>query len=225
MRYISDIIKDEFKQWTNHKPILISAPTGSGKTTFILKHLLPYVKEQGKYLVYFVNRSALKEQINNLIELSGYDYEHFLKVAMHSAESRNDYDTELLKKEKLQHDKRIAELDNIIKKLFEQLAVGNLTDERFRTLTADYEAEQSKLKKRCEEISTKLNEFSSQSNDIDRFIAVVKKYSHIEELTPEIVSEFIDKILIHEAEKDENGHRIQRVDVHFNCVGVINGNN
>lgn len=67
MRYISDIIKDEFKQWTNHKPILISAPTGSGKTTFILNNLLPYVKEQGKYLVYFVNRSALKKQINNQI--------------------------------------------------------------------------------------------------------------------------------------------------------------
>ena len=67
MRYISDIIKDEFKQWTNHKPILISAPTGSGKTTFILNNLLPYVKEQGKYLVYFVNRSALKKQIVNQI--------------------------------------------------------------------------------------------------------------------------------------------------------------
>ena len=63
MRYISDIIKDEFKQWTNHKPILISAPTGSGKTTFILKNLLPYVKEQGKYLVYFVNRDYSPRKI------------------------------------------------------------------------------------------------------------------------------------------------------------------
>ena len=181
------------------------------------KCTLHYIRED-------VLHQIVIEQINNLIELSGYDYEHFLKVAMHSAESRSDYDTELLNKEKLQHDKRIAELDNIIKKLFEQLAVGNLTDERFRTLTVDYEAEQSKLKKRCEEISTKLNEFSSQSNDIDRFIAVVKKYNHIDELTPEIVSEFIDKILIHEAEKDENGHRTQRVDVYFNCVGVLSGN-
>lgn len=50
---------------------------------------------------------------------------------------------------------------NTINKLFEQLAIGNLTDERFRTLTADYEAEQSKLKKRSEEITTKLDDFSS----------------------------------------------------------------
>lgn len=59
---------------------------------------------------------------------------------------------------------------------------------------------------------------------MDGAYEVHTSYNHINELTPEIVSEFIDKILIHEAEKDENGHRTQRVDVYFNCVGVLSGN-
>lgn len=164
------------------------------------------------------------DEINALIELACYDYEHFLKIAIAGAENISDRNTDLLEKEKLQNDNRIAELDNIIKKLFEQLANGNLSEQRFRTLTSDYEDEQLKLMKRSKEIQSELEIITAQSNNIDRFVAVVKKYSHIDELTPEIVAEFIDKILVHEATKDENGERHQQVDVFFNCVGVLQDN-
>ena len=161
------------------------------------------------------------DEINELIRKVQYDYSYFLKFAIDSAEKSGDRNAEILESEKKKIETRIAELDEIIKKLFEQLAIGNLSEQRFKTLTADYEAEHSRLVKRFDEIQAQLEIFSSQSKDIDRFIAVVKKYNHIDKLTPEIVSEFIDKILVHEAVKDENGERQQQVDVYFNCVGVL----
>ena len=68
MKYITEEIGDSYKTWTAEKPVVIHAPTGSGKTFFILNRLLPYVAECGKRMVYLSNRSALKQQVENLSE-------------------------------------------------------------------------------------------------------------------------------------------------------------
>lgn len=65
MKYITEEIGDSYKTWTAEKPVVIHAPTGSGKTFFILNRLLPYVAECGKRMVYLSNRSALKQQVEN----------------------------------------------------------------------------------------------------------------------------------------------------------------
>ena len=65
MKYLTEEIGDTYKAWTAKKPVVIHAPTGSGKTFFILNRLLPYVAECGKRMVYLSNRSALKQQVEN----------------------------------------------------------------------------------------------------------------------------------------------------------------
>ncbi len=61
--YISDRISKEYENWKNGDLIFIEAPTGSGKTTFVLEHLLPYFHEKGKRILYLVNRKILKKQL------------------------------------------------------------------------------------------------------------------------------------------------------------------
>lgn len=75
--FIGETIGDDYKEWQDGSTIFISSQTGSGKTTFILKELLPYAKEQNKRILYLVNRRVLKEQMENAIrdlplELSKY---------------------------------------------------------------------------------------------------------------------------------------------------------
>ena len=65
MKYISEKIGDAYKEWSAKKPIIIHAPTGSGKTFFILRTLLPYAAQAKKKIVYICNRSALKAQVEN----------------------------------------------------------------------------------------------------------------------------------------------------------------
>lgn len=67
-QYISDKINDDFKTWDSAKKIIISSPTGSGKTQFILRKLLPYAKEQNKCIIYFCNRIALRKQFEETLE-------------------------------------------------------------------------------------------------------------------------------------------------------------
>lgn len=68
MEYITDKIGEEYKEWRSGNRIYISAPTGSGKTTFILQKLLPYAAENGRKILYLVNRKALKAQIQKEID-------------------------------------------------------------------------------------------------------------------------------------------------------------
>jgi len=75
MRYITESIGNEYEQWKGGDVVFISSPTGSGKTTFVLKTLLPYLLRSGQKMLYLVNRTVLKEQlceeVNNIpIDLS-----------------------------------------------------------------------------------------------------------------------------------------------------------
>lgn len=67
MQYIADSIGTEFQDWRERDTIFISSPTGTGKTTFILKIYLPYLVTQGKKLLYLVNRTILKDQLEKEI--------------------------------------------------------------------------------------------------------------------------------------------------------------
>lgn len=71
MQYLNQYLNiefNEYKQWGPMDMIVISAPTGAGKTHFILNKLLPYAKKKYRKIIYFTNRKALKDQL--LRELS-----------------------------------------------------------------------------------------------------------------------------------------------------------
>lgn len=68
MRFISETIGEEYRNWRAGENILIDSPTGSGKSTFVLKKLLPYAIENGKSIVYLCNRKILNSQFTENTE-------------------------------------------------------------------------------------------------------------------------------------------------------------
>ena len=96
---------------------------------------------------------------------------------------------------------------------------GKLTDERFAKLSAVYEAEQAELKQSVESLSVIVEASEAQAVNV-RSLKIVKKYTEPTALTPQLLHEFVDKIVIHEAGKS-SGHRIQRIDIHYNFIGEV----
>lgn len=78
MGYISERIGDEYQNWKSRYEIFISAPTGSGKTHFILNVLLQYACQHGKRILYLVNRRILKEQMES--EISNFPSEQTMAI-------------------------------------------------------------------------------------------------------------------------------------------------
>ena len=87
-------------------------------------------------------------------------------------------------------------------------------------LSQGYEAEQEELQAEIESLRMELSQEEKQSVNVKSFLSTVKKYTEIPELTPEIVHEFIDRIIVHEADKS-SGKRIQEIEIIYNHIGVF----
>ena len=124
------------------------------------------------------------------------------------------------KREVGQAQKRIAELDRIFKRIYEDDISGAISHERFLKLSAEYEAEQRELEEKVKSEQQEVDTYEQNKSDFDSFSAIIRKYVGIKELTPTIVNEFIKKIIAHAPEKVD-GKRIQKVDIVFNFVGEI----
>ena len=122
-------------------------------------------------------------------------------------------------KRKLNKDrKRITELDNIIKKLYETFAVGRISDERFDSLLAEYETEQKAVVASVAEAEQRLSCFEEDTDRAEQFLSLAKKYTDFSELTTTMINEFIDKIIVHSPEKID-GNRVQEVEIYLKFIG------
>lgn len=97
---------------------------------------------------------------------------------------------------------------------------GTISHERFLKLSAEYEAEQRELTEKVNAEQKEVDTCEQDKNDFDSFVAIIRKYVGITELTPTIVNEFIKKIIVHAPEK-KDVNRFQKVDIVFNFVGEI----
>ena len=115
---------------------------------------------------------------------------------------------------------RVKEIDVLIQRLYEDNVKGKLSDERYATLSESLENEQKELKARLPEIETDLNRQVDQEEGLQRFVSKAKQITNLKDLTPELVHEFIEKIVVH-APKYLDGNRFQLVDIYFYGVGII----
>jgi len=118
-------------------------------------------------------------------------------------------------------EKRIAELDKIMNKLYEDLALEKVTEERYQTMSKGYEAEQSGLKERRNKLTEIITRAESVYENIEKFLPIIKKYTDITELNTHILNELIQKIVVYEKTNNPDGSKSQRVDIHYKFIGYV----
>lgn len=116
--------------------------------------------------------------------------------------------------------KRIAEIDTLIQKIYEDNASGKLSDERYATLSLSYEEEQKTLKAAVPEMQVYLETETDKTESLQRFIQKVKQITELKALTPELIHEFVDKIVVY-APRYLDGKRVQLLDIYYSGVGIL----
>lgn len=116
--------------------------------------------------------------------------------------------------------KRIAEIDTLIQKIYEDNASGKLSDERYATLSLSYEEEQKTLKAAVPEMQAYLEAETDKTESLQRFIQKVKQITELKALTPELIHEFMDKIVVY-APRYLDGKRVQLLDIYYSGVGIL----
>lgn len=123
------------------------------------------------------------------------------------------------KKELVNIKKRIGELDNYIKRLYEGNASGKIPDRQFEKLMAQYDSEQQELEERVKEIEASIHEIQQESENGQQFVRLVQKYRDLTEIDQTALNEFIDKVVVHEATGGRTADRSQQIDIYFNFIG------
>ena len=116
--------------------------------------------------------------------------------------------------------KRIAEIDRLIEKVFEQNAGGVLSDERFSKMLQNYEKEQKALTQEVEENRQTLQNAEQRVMDLRLVLRTLREMTDIKELTPTLVNSLIERIEVHNSDKS-SGHSHVKVDIYFTAVGMI----
>jgi hypothetical protein len=115
---------------------------------------------------------------------------------------------------------RIAEIEHLLNKLYEDNALGKISDDRYAQMTKTFEEEQAELKKTIPELTYEITTLKARSDAADKFTKVIDSYTDIKELNADILNELIDKIVVHHKEK-LYGKTYQQVEIYYRFVGEL----
>ena len=185
-----------------------------------------YAKDKNGCTIHFVRTIVLKEiilgELNKMVAFVKDNEDEFVQMAMDNSVQKQSSELSKSRKKLKESEKRIAELDRLFTRLYEDNVSGKISDERFSIMSAGYEDEQKKLRATVAELTDFIETAEQKSADVTAFIQVVQKYEHITELTPEIMHELIEKIVVHAPDKS-SGHRTQKIEIHYSFnVAVTN---
>lgn len=187
-----------------------------------------YRKDRALCTTHSIRRVILEEIVlRNLREaiqyVTQYEDDFVQRAADHSLRER---DKELAQKKDVlaKSEKRIAELDVIFKRLYEDNITGKLSDDRFIKLSHDYEQEQQQLKDVVERLRQDVKQQERQKMNVSSFISAVKKYTDMQTLDAAVLREFVEKIYISDVyTPDENEPRVKVRDIQivYNFIGAF----
>ena len=173
---------------------------------------------------HYIREDALKQLVlKQLQQFLSYlqQFERvFIRQQIDATLAERRYELSAKQKQIEKDEKRIKELDRLFRKIYEDNVNGKLNDERFYKLSDGYEAEQEQLKQEIETLTAEVSEADTEATNVAKLIAVTKKYTRIDELTPEVLNAFVDKIVVHEREK-KDGKRTQQIDIYYSYVGIV----
>ena len=173
-----------------------------------------YKKCTAHYVRSAVLNKMLIGELNKVLATVHDNEDVFIKRISDSSDDQNRKDIESANKSIEKFRNRIDEINKLFMHLFEEHALGRLPDDRYNEMSASYNAELEKLKSDTDEMQKFVDEHTNKTFDIKQFVEIVHKYEHITEITPEVVHDLVERIIVHEATKRYK-RRYQQIDIYF----------
>ena len=183
-----------------------------------------YKSNRGTCTAHYIREDVLREivleRIRAVNEYIRDDVDAFQEEWLQCRRTDQERSIRDDKKKVEQAKKRLFDLDVIISWLYEDYVLGNISQDRYKKMSADYEAEQERLKLEIEVIEEWVEQREEMNDGLDAFIVLTQKYVDVKELTQTIVNEYIKKIVVYAPDKS-SGKRTQKVKIYFNFVDDV----
>ena len=168
----------------------------------------------------FLEQVVLGE-IRRLTKYAGLYEDDFLKEVIGHSRQAEETERRLKEKELKSLLARDDELDGLFERIYEDNVSGKLSDDRFAKMSRRYEEEQKEFSEKIKKLRFEIEKQSSRATSTELFVSIVRKYTRARKLTPRMLNELVEKIEVYNAEKID-GEWVQRLRIHYNCVGEMN---
>lgn len=167
-----------------------------------------------------MNQLVLEDIRRNALEARRHvgDY---MDMLLAIKEDRQKEEIERCRRELKKADRRMEELTKTLNKLYEDVALEKISEDRYQAMAPKYEREQAELRKKREALSAEIAGNDELYNNIQQFIPLVWKYTDLQELTPYVLNELIERIVVHEKAIGPDGVKTQQVDIYYKFIGLI----
>ena len=167
-----------------------------------------------------MNQLVLEDIRRNALEarrhVGGY-----MDMLLAIKEDRQKEEIERCRRELKKADRRMEELTKTLNKLYEDVALEKISEDRYQAMAPKYEREQAELRGKREALSAEIARNDELYNNIQQFIPLVWKYTDLQELTPYVLNELIERIVVHEKAIGPDGVKTQQVDIYYKFIGLI----
>lgn len=173
------------------------------------------------YIRYDVLYAYVLSRLQYWFNEAQQDESQLLERLLKSSDSERNSARKQATSELKKAQKRQAEIDSLFARMYEDRVTGKITERNFSMLSDKYQTEQETLAQNIDSLQQQLVQDTQESADAEKWIALIKQYASPTELTAELLNALIEKILVHEAKKDENGNRVQKVEIFYRFIGKI----
>ncbi len=149
-------------------------------------------------------------------------HEEYLDMLIALKDRKKQNDVERCRRTLTRVNKRMAELTKILNKLYEDVALEKISEERYQAMAPGYVEEQRTLAETRAQLEREIFQSSEAHENIEKFISLIRKYTDVEELNAYVLNELIEKIVVHEKVIEEDGTKSQQIDIYYKFVGLIN---
>ena len=168
----------------------------------------------------FLEQVVLGE-IRRLTKYASLYEDDFLKEVIGHSRQAEETERRLKEKELKSLLARDDELDGLFERIYEDNVSGKLSDDRFAKMSRRYEEEQKGLSEKIKKLRSEIEKQNSRATSTDMFVSIVRKCTRARKLTPRMLNELVEKIEVYNADKID-GEWVQRLRIHYNCVGEMN---
>ena len=188
--------------------------------TYMCGYYMHYKKCSTHYIRRDELEPAVLAQLQADCAMAKEHEDEFVKLLERKTKRRGEDAVRKGEKEYAEAKNRLEKIDRIINRLYEDKVAGELSAERFSKMLASYESEQETLRVKCETLQVQISEAKVTSDNAKQFIRMVRKFTEMQELTPEIVSTLIERVEVGQAEKID-GAKKQEIRIIYNFIGDI----
>ena len=163
--------------------------------------------------------NLIRETLKDIKKYLDEDNEAFIRSIQNEMEEKEKIEIEKKNIRLTESQNRLQELERLMCRIYEDMILNKIPNNRYEILNNQYETEQVTLSKEIKDLEHQISRYKKEIDRARKFISLISRYENFDELTTTMINEFVEKIIVHERDRKGSQTSKQKIAIYFNFIG------